>query len=90
MEIVKDNGEETFFGKLEALFFPLLAAVVGLGYTVAILANNPLGEILGSPHALILLFIFLSIAWFPVRSLYQKFFPKKMADDTSDSNSGDK
>lgn len=75
--MVKDTGEETLMQKIEAIFFPLLAAVVGVGYTVAILVNNPLSEVLASPHALILLFIFISIAWFPLRSLYQNFFTEK-------------
>lgn len=75
--MVKDNGEETLMQKVEAIFFPLLAVVVGVGYTVAILVNNPFNEVLASPHALILLFIFISIAWFPLRSLYLDFFTEK-------------
>lgn len=90
LEIVEENGEETFMQKVEALFFPVLAAVVGIGYTVAIFVNNPLSDVLSSPHALILLFIFISIAWFPLRSVYLKFFSKKEDDPSADSNSGEK
>ncbi len=53
--------------------FPLLAAIIGLGYTAAILINNPLGRVLHSPHAIILIVIFLSIAYFPLRSLLEQF-----------------
>jgi hypothetical protein len=90
VEIVTENGEDTFMRKLEALFFPLIAAIVGVGYTVAILANNPLDEVLGSPHALILLFIFISIAWFPLRSVFKSFFSKKEDDSSANPKTGEK
>ena len=88
--MVKENDGETFMQKAEALFFPALAAVVGIGYTVAILANNTLSEVLGSPHSLILLFIFMAIAWFPIRGIFLSLFPEKERGTSADSKTGDK
>jgi len=88
--MVKENDEETFMQKVEALFFPALAAIVGIGYTVAILTNNNFSDVLGSPHSLILLFIFISIAWFPIRGLFLSLFPEKEKDTSADSKTGDK
>jgi len=68
--------EETFWQKFEAVFFPLAAAVVGIGYIVAILVNNPLSVVMSSPHALILLAIFFAIAFFPLRSLFRFMMEK--------------
>ena len=69
---MKDDGTLSFWNKLEAAIFPLAAAVIGIGYTAAILANNPIQNVLRSPHAIILLLILLSIAFFPIRSVYRQ------------------
>jgi len=68
--------EETLWQKIEAIFFPLAAAVVGIGYIVAILVNNPLSAVINSPHALILLVIFFAIAFFPLRSFFRFMMDK--------------
>jgi len=77
--ILKDN-KESFFSRLEAILFPLLAGVIGIGYTVAIFVNNPLIEVLTSPHAIILIIIFISIAYFPLRSIFQSTKNKNDAE----------
>lgn len=69
---MKDDGTLSFWNKLEAAIFPLAAAVIGIGYTVAIFANNPVQKVLQSPHAIILILILFSIAFFPIRSVYQQ------------------
>jgi len=77
--------EETFWQKLEAVFFPLAAAVVGIGYIVAILVNNPLSAVMSSPHALILLAIFFAIAFFPLRSFF-RFMMEKTGKNREQTN----
>ena len=68
-----EAGENAgFLKKLETAIFPIAAAVIGIGYTVAILKNNPLDKVLNSPHAIIFLLILLIIAFFPLRSLYKQ------------------
>jgi O-antigen/teichoic acid export membrane protein len=68
--------EGTFWQKIEAVFFPLAAAVVGIGYIIAILVNNPLSAVMSSPHALILMAIFFAIAFFPLRSFFRFMMQK--------------
>lgn len=66
----KRNGHTpSTLHKAEELIFPVAAAVIGIGYTVAILVNNPWEKVAASPHAWILIFIFLGIAFFPLRSM---------------------
>ncbi len=67
----KDQGGSTL-KNIEAVMFPLLAGIIGVGYTAAILINNPLGRVLHSPHAIILIVIFMSIAYFPLKSLLRQ------------------
>ncbi|MFQ5432119.1 MAG: hypothetical protein ACE5EN_06395 [Nitrospinota bacterium] len=67
---MKDDDTISFWNKLEAAIFPLAAAIIGVGYTVAIFVNNPVQIVLHSPHAIILIVILLSIAFFPIRSVY--------------------
>ena len=69
---MKDNETLSFWNKLEAAIFPLAAAVIGIGYTVAIFVNNPIQGVLHSPHAIILIMILFSIAFFPIRSVYRQ------------------
>ena len=70
--IVMGSGKHRTFGqKIEAILFPLAAAVVGIGYSIAILVNNPLETVLVSPHAIVLLIVLIGIAFFPLRSLYR-------------------
>lgn len=69
METEENAG---FLKKLETVIFPLAAAVIGIGYSIAILNNNPLERVLHSPHAIILLLILVSIAFFPLRALYKQ------------------
>ncbi len=66
--------------KVEEMLFPIAAAAIGIGYTVAILVNNPLGKVLASPHALILIAIFAGIAFFPLRSLARHLLQKQAAE----------
>ncbi len=66
---LENKNEDDFGQKLEAVIFPLLAGIIGVGYCVGILFNNPLASVTGSPHALILLAIFAAIAFFPIKSL---------------------
>lgn len=66
-----DGERKTAFQKAEELFFPAAAALIGIGYIVAIFMNNPLDKVLSSPHALILIALFAGIAFFPVRSLFR-------------------
>lgn len=66
----KRNGHApSALHKAEELIFPVAAAVIGVGYTVAILVNNPWEKVAASPHAWILIVIFLGIAFFPLRSM---------------------
>ncbi len=66
----KRNGHApSALHKAEELVFPVAAAVIGLGYTAAILLNNPWEKVAASPHAWILIVIFLGIAFFPLRSM---------------------
>ena len=55
--------------KAEELVFPVAAAAIGIGYTTAILVNNPWEKVAASPHAWILIVIFAGIAFFPLRSM---------------------
>ena len=66
--------------KAEELVFPVAAAVIGIGYTAAILVNNPWEKVAASPHAWILIAIFLGIAFFPLRSMVTQLTAK---DDPS-------
>lgn len=80
-----EAGESTgFLKKLETAVFPIVAAVIGIGYTIAIFSNNPLERVLRSPHAIILLLILLSIAFFPLRALY-----KQVREQTEESKDSD-
>lgn len=81
METEENTG---FFKKLETVIFPLAAAIIGIGYTLAILNNNPLERVLHSPHAIILLLILLSIAFFPLRALYKQ--ARGQAQDRHDND----
>jgi len=67
----------TAWQKVEALAFPAGAAFIGVGYTVAILVNNPLKKVFTSPHALILMAIFIGIAFFPIRTLCREYAKAK-------------
>ena len=69
---MKDDDTLSFWNKLEAAIFPLAAAVIGIGYTVAIFANNPIQSVLRSPHAIILILILFSIAFFPIKAVYRQ------------------
>ncbi len=62
--------------KAEELIFPVAAAVIGIGYTTAILVNNPWEKVAASPHAWILIAIFIGIAFFPLRSMAQQLLAK--------------
>ncbi|MBI5637537.1 MAG: hypothetical protein HZA03_06170 [Nitrospinae bacterium] len=55
--------------RAEELVFPVAAAAIGVGYTAAILVNNPWEKVAASPHAWILIAIFTGIAFFPLRSM---------------------
>ncbi len=81
----RTEEEETFWQKFEAVFFPLAAAFVGIGYIVAILVNNPLSAVISSPHALILMAIFFAIAFFPLRSLF-RFMMEKIGNEKAQVN----
>ena len=76
---MKDDGTLSFWNKLEAAIFPLAAAVIGVGYLIAIFSNNPIQSVLRSPHAIILIAILFSIAFFPIRSVYRQL--KKPEED---------
>lgn len=65
----RDGQTPSALHKAEELIFPVAAAVIGIGYTVAILVNNPWEKVAASPHAWILIVIFLGIAFFPLRSM---------------------
>lgn len=65
----KNGNAPSALHKAEELIFPVAAAVIGIGYTVAILVNNPWEKVAASPHAWILIAIFLGIAFFPLRSM---------------------
>ena len=67
---MKNDDELSFWNKLETAIFPLAAVIIGVGYTAAIFINNPVQIVLHSPHAIILIAILLSIAFFPLRSVY--------------------
>jgi len=69
--------------------FPLLAAVIGIGYSVAIFANNPAGSVIHSPHAIILLVMLIGITFFPLRSLY-RFFTGAGAGEADDGEDKDR
>ncbi len=66
--------------KAEEMVFPVAATIIGIGYTVAILVNNPWEKVASSPHAWILIMIFLGIAFFPLRSMVIQLTAK---DDAS-------
>ena len=70
-QITLEDNKESIWAKTEAVIFPVLAGIIGIGYSVAILVNNPITEVLTSPHALILLAVFISIAYFPLRAAYR-------------------
>jgi len=70
-ETEKKETRQTAWQKAESLLFPAAAAIIGVGYTLAIFINNPLGKVFHSPHALILVAIFIGIAFFPLRTLYK-------------------
>jgi len=69
---MKNDDTFSFWNKLEAAIFPIAAAIIGIGYTTAIFANNNVQNVLRSPHAIILIAILLSIAFFPIRSVYRQ------------------
>lgn len=70
-----------FWQRFEVVAFPLLAAVIGIGYSVAILLNNPVDSVIHSPHAIIVLVMLISITFFPLRSLYRFLISGDEADD---------
>lgn len=74
---LKETGDETFWHKLEAVLFPIAAAIAGGGYIISILVNNPIESVIRSPHALILLALFFAIAFYPLKSLYRFVTSKK-------------
>lgn len=78
-----------FWQRFEAVVFPLLAAVIGIGYSVAMFVNNPVNSVIRSPHALILLAMLIAITFFPVRSLYRFFVGAGEADDGEDKERSD-
>ncbi|GMT41698.1 MAG: hypothetical protein IEMM0002_0109 [bacterium] len=67
--------------KFETVCFPLLAALIGVGYVAAVLFNNPFDSVIHSPHALVLLVILIIITIFPIRSLYKLLGNKGAAED---------
>jgi hypothetical protein len=70
---MKAEENKTFWKKMEEAIFPIAAAVIGIGYSIAIFANNPLDRVIRSPHAIIMLAILISIAFFPLRAAYQQW-----------------
>lgn len=81
--------EMSSWQRFEAVAFPLLAAVIGIGYSVAIFANNPANSVIHSPHALILLAMLISITFFPIRSLFRFLISAGEAGDGEDENQPD-
>lgn len=77
MEPQNPAAPKTLWQKAESVAFPAGAAIIGVGYTLAILVNNPIKKVFTSPHALILLAIFVGIAFFPLRTLYREFASPK-------------
>jgi len=73
---METNEEPTVWEKVEAVIFPLAATVIGVGYCLSILINNELSKVVKSPHAIILLVIFVAIAFFPIRSFVRQLSGK--------------
>jgi hypothetical protein len=69
---MKAEENRTYWKKMEEAIFPIAAAVIGIGYSIAIFANNPLDTVIRSPHAIIILIILISIAFFPLRAAYKQ------------------
>ncbi len=82
---MKNDDGLSFWNMLEAALFPLAAVIIGVGYTAAIFINNPLQIVLHSPHAIILIVILLSIAFFPLRSMYH-LLKKDERETQTDTN----
>jgi len=83
---MKNDDGLSFWNKLEAAIFPLAAAIIGFGYTAAIFANNPIQNVLHSPHAIILIVILLSIALFPIRAVYMQLKKPERENQTDTDN----
>ncbi len=81
-ETEKERRMQSSWQKAESLLFPAAAAVIGVGYALAMLVNNPLGKVFHSPHALILLAIFAAIAFFPLKTLYHEVATKAGPGDS--------